>query len=180
MVRRPAPPGLLLALPPLLFPLAVALPSGLPAGQAVLASTIGVFPAAFSWWLGNRILARHNRLRRAALTGCISTSLFGCLIVGSLYYGFVLAILLVLVLGTLGLFSLWGTWALARDRKWGAAVASFPLCLIAAFGLRLSPGGAAATLAHLVGWTFLAAALLLHSLTLFVRPVPNSAPPGRS
>lgn len=180
MVRRPTPPELLTTLPPLLFPPAVTLPSGLPAGQVVLASTIGIFPAALSWWLGNRILARHNRLRRAALTGCVSTSLFGCLVVGSVYYGFVFAIVLVLVFGLLGLLSLWGTWALARDRRRGAAMASFPLCLIAALGLRLSPGGAAATLAHLVGWTCLAVAVLLCSLTLFVRPVANSAPPGRS
>ncbi|MFI9724359.1 hypothetical protein ACIHFE_32785 [Streptomyces sp. NPDC052396] len=177
MVRRPTLPELLMALPPLLFPLAVTLPSGLPVGQVVLASTIGIFPAALSWWLGSRVLARHNRLRHAALTGCVSTSLFGCLVVGSFYYGFIFAIPLVLVFGFLGLLSLWGTWALALDRRWGAPVASLPMFLIAVFGLRFSAGGAAATLARLVGWTCLAVAVLLCSLTLFVRPVPNIAPP---
>ncbi|MFI6685655.1 hypothetical protein [Streptomyces sp. NPDC050485] len=167
MTRRFTQAELLPALVPLLFPLAVTLPSGLPAGQVVLASTTGLFPAVLSGWLGSRILSRHNRLRHAALTGCVSTSLFGCLIVGSLYYGFVFAIVLVPVFGLLGLLSLWGTWSLAKDRKRGAVTVSLPLCLVAAFGLGFSAAGAAGILAHLAGWTCLALAFLICSLTLF-------------
>ncbi|MEV5507277.1 hypothetical protein [Streptomyces orinoci] len=174
--RRPTLPELTMALVPLFFPLAVALPSGLPAGQVVLTSTIGIFPAAFSYGLGSWILARHNRLRLAALTGCLSTSLFGCLVVGSFYYGFIFAVPLALLFGFLGLLSLWGTWALALDRRWGAAMASFPLCLITAFGLSVPAGGAAAALAHLTGWTCLAVTALLCALTLFAPRAPNPLP----
>ncbi|MGP9022932.1 hypothetical protein ACT1U9_31575 [Streptomyces sp. BR1] len=166
MARQLTFPGLLVALPPLLFPLAVTLPSGLPADQVVLASTIGLFPAVLSTWLASQVLSRHSRLRHAALTGCVSTSLFGCLIVGSVYYGFVFAPLLVLLFGLLGLLSLRGTWTLAQGWKRGAVSASLPLCLIAAFGLHVSTSGAAGRLVHLVGWTCLALAVLICSLTL--------------
>ncbi|MGW0768461.1 hypothetical protein [Streptomyces sp. NPDC002676] len=166
MARRITAPGLLMALPPLLFPPAVALPSGLPAGQLVLASTIGLFPAVLSGWLASRILGRHGRLRPAALTGCVSTSLFGCLVVGSVYYGFVFAPFLVLAFGLLGLLSFWGTWTLAQDRRRGAVTASVPLCLITAVALHVSTGGAAGTLLHLVGWTCLALAVVICAVTL--------------
>ncbi|MEV5508238.1 hypothetical protein [Streptomyces orinoci] len=162
--------GLTAAVVPLLFPLAVTLPAGLPTGQVALASTIGILPAAFAGLMGSWILSRRNRLRYAAITACVSTSLFGCLVVGSVYYGWLFGILLVLAFGFLGLVSLWGTWALARDKWWGALIASLPLCLIAAIGTRYSmTGGAAERLVSLIGWACLAAAIAVCAMT-FLAP----------
>ncbi|WP_369382365.1 hypothetical protein [Streptomyces sp. cg36] len=166
MVRRLNAPQSLMALPPLLLPPAVTLASGLPAGQSALAATIGVFPAVLSHWLTGRIRSGSGRLRPAALVGALSTSLFACLVVGSAYYGFVFAPFLVLLFGLLGLLSLRGTWTLARGGRRGALAVCLPLCLVAAVALRVSPGGPAAALLHLVGWACVALAALNCALTL--------------